>query len=150
MKPIQSLVAGLVVTMAAWPALADRINVASNAPVAESVTRLVNAVEAAGARVFTTVDFAAGARTQGETLRPTTIVIFGSPRIGSTALQEGQTMALALPLKVLIFEDRSGQVWATYDDPATLAPTHGIPAAHPAVQRMQAALARFVAIATGA
>jgi uncharacterized protein (DUF302 family) len=128
--------------------MADRINVASNADVDTSVDRLVSAVEAAGARVFTKVDFAKGAATQGESLRPTTVVIFGSPRIGSTALQQGQTMALYLPLRVLFHEDENGQTWATYDDPGAVAPSHGIAADTPAILRMQAALSRFVAAAT--
>jgi uncharacterized protein (DUF302 family) len=76
-------------------------------------------------------------------------VIFGSPQIGSTALQTGQTMALHLPLRILFFEDATGQTWATYQDPAALAPDHGISADDPAVLRMQAALQRFSAVASG-
>ncbi|MEV8466369.1 DUF302 domain-containing protein [Fluviibacterium sp. DFM31] len=141
--------AAAVIGLSATPALAERINITSNADVTTSVDRLVTAVEAAGARVFARVDFAQGAATMGETLRPTTVVIFGSPKIGSTALQEGQTMALYLPLRILFFEDASGQTWATYDDPTAVAPSHGIAADNAAIQRMQAALSRFSAIATG-
>ncbi|WP_417209350.1 DUF302 domain-containing protein [Antarctobacter sp.] len=67
----------------------------------------------------------------------------------SAALQTGQTMALYLPLRVLFFEDAQGQTWALYDDPAGIAPSHGLAADDPAVTRMQAALTRFVTIATG-
>ncbi|MCG6903759.1 MAG: DUF302 domain-containing protein [Rhodobacter sp.] len=127
--------------------MAERINVASNATVEQSVERLTRAVEAAGARVFTTVDFAQGNASVGEDLRPTTVVIFGSPKIGAKALQEGQTMALYLPLRILFFEDANGQTWATYDDPTAVAPTHGRAAAQPAVLAMQGALERFSTIA---
>jgi uncharacterized protein (DUF302 family) len=130
-------------------AMADRINVTSNADVDTSVARLVDAVEGAGARIFAKVNFAEGAATQGEALRPTTVVIFGSPKIGSTALQQGQTMGLYLPLRVLFYEDANGQTWATYDDPGAVAPSHGVAADTPAVLRMQAALSRFVGAATG-
>lgn len=149
MNRIKTLTTTIAFGLAASTAMADRINIASDAPVALSVDRLVGAVEAAGARVFTIVDFQHGAQSVGETLRPTTVVIFGSPRIGSTALQAGQTMALNLPLRILFFEDESGQTWALYDDPASVAPTHGLAADNPAVLKMRAALDRFAGIATG-
>lgn len=129
--------------------MAERINVASNAGVATSVARLTTAVENAGARVFTKVDFAQGSASVGETLRPTTVVLFGSPKIGAKALQQGQTMALNLPLRILFFEDANGQTWATYEDPRAIAPSHGLAADHPAVLAMKGALERFSAAATG-
>ena len=58
-------------------------------------------------------------------------------------------MAQYLPLRILFFEDANGQTWATYDDPAAFAPTHGLTADHPAVLAIQGALLRFAAIATG-
>lgn len=147
MTRIRTLTAALAV--AAGPAMADRVTIASDAGVDASVARFVTAVEAAGARVFTTVDFRKGAATNGETLRPTTVVIFGSPKIGSTALQSSQTLGLTLPLRILFFEDAGGQTWATYDDPTAVAPTHGVAGDNPAVLRMRKALETFAAAATG-
>ncbi len=138
-----------IASTSAGTAMAERINVASNADVVTSVERLTNAVETAGARIFTTVDFAEGSASVGESLRPTTVVIFGSPKIGAKALQQGQTMALNLPLRILFFEDANGQTWATYDDPGVVAPSHGLAADHPAVLAMKGALEKFSAIATG-
>ena len=149
MKPFNLLASALVITLTAGAAMAERINMTSNASVATSVERLTNAVEAAGARVFATVDFQQGAKSVGEDLRPTTVVIFGNPKIGSTALQEGQTMALFLPLRILFFEDKNGQTWATYNDPASVAPSHGLAANNRAILQMQGALDRFATIATG-
>ena len=128
--------------------MAERINVASNANVATSVERLTDAVKMAGARVFAKVDFAQGSASIGESLRPTTVLIFGSPKIGAKALQQGQTMALNLPLRILFFEDANGQTWATYDDPTAVAPPHGLAADHPAVLAMKGALEKFSAAAT--
>ncbi len=139
----------LIATTFAGTAMAERINVASNANVDRSVQRLVDAVEGAGAHVFTKVDFARGSASVGEALRPTTVVIFGSPKIGAKALQQGQTMALNLPLRMLFFEDANGQTWAVYDDPTTIAPSHGLAADHPAVLAMRGALEKFSAAATG-
>lgn len=138
-----------ITATSAGATMAERINVASNANVATSVERLTDAVEGAGARVFTKVDFAAGSASVGETLRPTTVVLFGSPKIGATALQQGQTMALNLPLRILFFEDANGQTWATYDDPTAIAPSHGLAADHPAILAMKGALEKFSAVATG-
>ena len=149
MKPFNLLASALVITLTAGAATAERINMTSNASVATSVERLTNAVKASGARVFATVDFQQGAKSVGEDLRPTTVVIFGNHKIGSTALQEGQTMALFLPLRILFFEDKNGQTWATYNDPASVAPSHGLAANNRAILQMQGALDRFATIATG-
>jgi uncharacterized protein (DUF302 family) len=149
MNRFKTLASALVFGLAANGTAAERINVASDTSVPLSVDRLVKAVDAAGARVFTVVDFKQGASRMGEDLRPTTVVIFGSPKIGSTALQNSQTLALYLPLRILFHEDESGQTWATYDAPAAVAPTHGVAADNPAVLKMQAALERFAGIATG-
>lgn len=149
MNPLKTLAATLALGLSAGAVSAERVNIASDATVSVSVDRLIKAVDAAGARVFTVVDFQKGASTQGEALRPTSVVVFGSPRIGSAALQQGQTLGLYLPLRILFFEDQSGQTWATYDDPTAVAPSHGVAADNPAVLRMQAALERFAGIATG-
>ncbi len=136
-------------SLAATAAQADRITVTSNASVAVSVARMTEAVENGGAKVFAVVDFAKGSTSVNAKLRPTTIVIFGSPRIGADALQLGQTMALTLPLKILFYEDASGQTWLTYDEPAALALAHGIPANALSIQNMQGALEKFASIGAG-
>ena len=149
MKSIATIASTALFILAASTAMAERINVASNTSVENSVERLTQAVTSAGARIFTTVDFAQGSASVGETLRPTTVVIFGSPKIGAKALQQGQTMALYLPLRILFFEDSNGQAWATYDEPTAVALTHGLAGDHPAVLEMKAALEKFTAVATG-
>ena len=127
---------------------AERINVANDGSVARSVARLTDAVESAGARVFTTFDFARGSASVGQTLPPTTGLIFGSPKIGAPTLQQGQAMALDLSLRILFFEDPNGQTSATCEDPTTGAPVHGPGADHPAVLAMKRAPERFSAAAT--
>lgn len=149
MRNFTTLGSAIIFSFAASTAMAERVNIASNATVSQSVERLTTAVEAAGARVFTIVDFAQGAASVGETLRPTTVVIFGSPKIGATALLQGQTMALYLPLRILFFEDSNGQTWATYDDPTAVAPSHGLASDNLAVMKMQDALEKLSAIAAG-
>lgn len=149
MKQMMIAAATLAFTVFAGEAMADRVTVSSDANVEQSVQRLLQAVEAQGARVFTTVNFQAGARSVDLELRPTTVVIFGSPSIGGQAIRDSQTLALYMPLRILFFEDSNGQTWATYDDPTSVAPTHGVDADNPAILRMQGALETFSRIATG-
>lgn len=149
MRIHHTITSAILFTLIASTAMAERINVASNTDVAQSVERLTVAVESTGARVFNKIDFAQGNASVGKELRPTTVVIFGSPKIGAEALQDGQTMALDLPLRILFFEDENGQTWATYDDPTATAPTHGLAPDHPAVLAMKGALEAFSAAATG-
>lgn len=139
-----ALAAGISV---AGRSVAETVRVASAVPVDAAVARITAAVEEAGAHVFAVVDYAEGAATAGQTIRPTTLVIFGSPRIGAAALGIGQTMGLFLPLRILAFEDAGGEVWLLYPDPADAAVEHGIPADHPAVERMQGALRKMAAAA---
>lgn len=128
---------------------ADPVKVAGTVPFGEAVSRLTTAVEKAGAQVFAVVNYAEGVASVGGTLRPTTLVIFGNPKIGASALEVGQTMGLYLPLRELAYEDEAGKTWLIYNDPANAAADHGIPKDHPAVVRMQGALVKFTGIAAG-
>jgi uncharacterized protein (DUF302 family) len=105
------------------------ISLKSALPVKESVDRLVHLVEAKGLTVFCRVDHAAGAATVGMQLRPTTVVMFGNAKGGTPLMQAAQTIGIDLPLKVLAWEDASGQAWLSYNDPVWLTERHGIQAA---------------------
>ena len=105
------------------------ISVKSSLPVKESVDKLVHLVESKGLTVFCRVDHAAGAATAGMQLRPTTVVIFGNAKGGTPLMQAAQTIGIDLPLKVLAWEDASGQTWLSYNDPVWLTERHGIRAA---------------------
>ena len=103
--------------------------VKSPLPVKESVDKLVHLVESKGLTVFCRVDHAAGAAGAGMQLRPTTVVIFGNAKGGTPLMQAAQTIGIDLPLKLLAWEDASGQTWLGYNDPLWLAERHGIQAA---------------------
>ncbi len=114
---------------------------------ADTVDRLVAAVEAAGATVFATVNHAAGAESIGETIPANVMVMFGNPKIGTPAIQAAPTAGLDLPLRVVIFEDSNGAVQVVYHDPADLAAAHGVPADAPVVAAMTGALGALTAAA---
>ena len=101
MKAI-ALAAGVV--MAAMPALAqDLVAKVSPHDVPTTMDRLESAVEAAGAEVFARVDHAAGAEKAEMELRPTQLLIFGNPKLGTPAMQDAQTAGLDLPMRVLVY-----------------------------------------------
>ncbi|HEX6518711.1 MAG TPA: DUF302 domain-containing protein [Streptosporangiaceae bacterium] len=82
----------------------------------ETVSRLTDVMEAAGAKVFAVIDQAAEARKAGMSLRDTQLVIFGNPAGGTPIMAAEPLAALDLPLKILVSADDSGRVWMTYLD----------------------------------
>ena len=114
-------------TLAALPAAADIITKKSPHSVPDTIDRLEAAVTEAGATVFARVDHAEGATKVDMELRPTTLLIFGNPKLGTPAMLDGQTAGLDLPMRVLAYADDSGMVHVSYHDPATLAADHGLP-----------------------
>ncbi len=139
-----------VLVLAAGPALAaDLVTKPSPHSVSVTVDRLVAAVEGAGATVFARVDHAAGATAVGTQLRPTQMLMFGNPKLGTPALQAAQTSGLDLPLRVVVYQDASGQVQVAYHAPAKLSNDHGIPADAEVLQKMTGALDNLTNKAVG-
>lgn len=124
----------------ALPASADMISKTSPHPVNETMDRLEAAVSEAGATIFARVDHAAGAAAIDEELRPTQLLIFGNPKIGTPVMQAAQTAGLDLPLRVLVYEDAGGETRLTYHAPAELALAHGLHTEMPVLQTMSGAL----------
>ncbi|MCW8844728.1 MAG: DUF302 domain-containing protein [Gammaproteobacteria bacterium] len=97
-------------------------------------------VKKGGMNVFARIDHAAGAAKIGTLLRPTEVLIFGNPQGGTPFMACAQTVGIDLPLKALVWEDASSQVWLGYNDPDFLARRHGV-ADCPVVARLRDALA---------
>ncbi|MBE9475972.1 MAG: DUF302 domain-containing protein [Proteobacteria bacterium] len=127
---------------------ADLITKSSAHSVSVTIDRLVAAVEGAGAKVFARIDHAAGATKVGQDLRPTQVLMFGNPKLGTPALQAGQTSGLDLPLRVLAYEDANGKVFVAYHNPSELSDTHGIPADAGVLAKMAGALDKLTGKAT--
>ncbi len=126
------------------------ISVKSSYDAGTTADRLVTALEAQGMTVFIRINHADGARKAGMELRPTELVIFGNPKVGTPLMQCGRSVAIDLPQKALIREDENGQVWYSYNDPAYLAERHGITGCKDVIKKIRAALANFSKAATGA
>lgn len=114
-----------------------------------TLDRFEKAVKSKGMTVFTRIDHTAGANKVDLELRPTKVLIFGNPKIGTLLMQSNQTAAIDLPLKLLAWEDESGQVWIAYNDPGYLVQRHNISDRDAVVAKMRKALGNFTAMATG-
>ena len=114
-----------------------------------TLDRFEKAVKSKGMTVFTRIDHSAGANKVDLELRPTKVLIFGNPKIGTLLMQSNQTAAIDLPLKLLAWEDESGQVWIAYNDPGYLVQRHNISDRDAVVAKMRKALGNFTAMATG-
>lgn len=76
--------------------------------------------------IFAQIDHQENARAVGLSMRPTTLVIFGSPKAGTPLMQAYPSVAIDLPLKALIWQDAAGQVWLSANDPKYLQRRHGM------------------------
>lgn len=112
----------------------------------ETLRRLENAITARGMTIFARVDHAAGARDAHLDLRPTDLLIFGSPKAGTPLMQMDQTVGIDLPLKALVFQDAEQRTIMVFDDPAWIARRHRLgEAADPLVGKMKSLLAEVAA-----
>ncbi|MFD2738859.1 DUF302 domain-containing protein [Sulfitobacter aestuarii] len=133
--------AGLSLPALTLPALAaELVHKVSPHSVSVTIDRLAAAVEEAGANVFARVDHAAGATKADMELRPTELLIFGNPKLGTPAMQAAQSAGLDLPLRVLAYADGEGVVHLVYHDPAELALQHGLPEGAEYLAKMTGAL----------
>jgi uncharacterized protein (DUF302 family) len=76
----------------------------------DTMNRLEAGVKAKGMAIFARIDHAAGAAEVGMSLRPTELLVFGSPKRGTPLMQSAQTIGIDLPLKVLVWQDASGKL----------------------------------------
>lgn len=130
MKLSQPLLAALLISFSSLFSFASAADglIAVKSP--HSVASTMNRFEALAKQnslvVFARIDHAAGAAKIGKILRPTEVLIFGNPKAGTAFMECGQSVGIDLPLKALVWEDASAQVWLGYNDPAFIAKRHDI------------------------
>ena len=123
-------------------------HVQSKHDVATTADRLESVLREKGMNVFARIDHAAGAAKVGKELPPTELVIFGNPKVGTPLMQCSRSVAIDLPQKALIWEDKTGKVWLTYNDPGYLAQRHATGECNGVIKKVTGALANFAAAAT--
>ena len=141
MKTLQSLLAVALMALVSLASAAEGLVVVKSPySVMETMNRFENIVKERGLTVFSRIDHAAGAAKIGKSLRATEVIIFGNPQGGTPFMECAQTVGIDLPLKALIWEDDSSQVWLGYNDPLFLAQRHGV-AQCPVAEKLRQALA---------
>jgi uncharacterized protein (DUF302 family) len=134
----------------ALPVSADNGLVTLESPhdVATTTEKLVTTLKAKGMKVFDVIDHSKGAANVGIELAPTTVVIFGNPKVGTPLMKCSRTAAIDLPQKMLIWSDDSGQTWLAYNDPVYMGKRHSVTGCDEVVKKITGALGKFSAAAT--
>jgi uncharacterized protein (DUF302 family) len=103
------------------------VEVASRYSVDDTVERLESMFKERGLQIFALIDHSGEAEKVGMKMRPTKVLIFGSPKGGTPLMVAAPSLAIDLPLKALVSEDEGGEVWVTYNAPEYLQQRHGVP-----------------------
>ena len=152
LKKILTL-SSLIVAAASLPvnsaiAADGMITVKSPHDVATTVEKLVAVLESKGMNVFGRVNHGAGAKKAGLELRPTELVLFGNPKVGTPLMQRSQSIAIDLPQKMLAWQDEDGTVYLSYNDPMHLKSRHATEGCDEVFGKVSGALGKFAAAAT--
>ena len=104
------------------------VDVRSNHSVEQTVDRVKTMLGMKGITLFAVIDHSGEAARVGMPMPKTQLVIFGNPKAGTPLMLAAPSIALDLPLKMLVWQDTGGDVWISYDSPQHLAERHGLPA----------------------
>ena len=113
---------------ASWAAANDDgiIKVKSAYPMAETIAKLKADIASKGIKYFDEIDQAKLAGDAGIKLRPSTLLVFGNPPLGTQFITAKPEAGLDWPVRLLVFENQQGEVWLAYTDFAWIARRHGI------------------------
>jgi uncharacterized protein (DUF302 family) len=148
MRQIYYAILGILLSASMAYADSGIIHIKSSHDVKTTADRLENTLRANGMTVFIRINHAEGAQKVGQKLRPTEVIIFGNPKIGTPLMNCSQSVAIDLPQKALIWEDETGQVWLSYNDPMYLAKRHDIKECAEVLKKIEKALSNFSKAAT--
>jgi uncharacterized protein (DUF302 family) len=103
------------------------VDVRSNHSVDETVERVKNILQSKGITLFALIDHSGEAEKVGMKMPPTKLLIFGNPKGGTPVMLAAPSIAIDLPLKILVWQDGEGKVWLSYNSPEYLQERHGLP-----------------------
>jgi uncharacterized protein (DUF302 family) len=115
---------------------------------AETVRRLVEAIERRGMTVFARIDHAAAARDVGLELAEEQVIVFGNPRAGTPLMQTDPRVGIELPLRIVVW-DGEDAVSIAYNDPRELAGRYALEPHAATLEMMATLLGDLVAEAGG-
>ena len=102
-------------------------HLSSSYSVPETLKRVESVLQEKGLTIFCRVDHSGEAEKVGLKMRPTQLILFGSPKAGTPVMIAAPSIAIDLPLKALIWEDAGGKVWVSYNAPEFLQQRHSVP-----------------------
>ncbi len=115
----------------------------------ETYSRLKKTIESKDAlTIITELDHAENAAKADLKLRPTKLIIFGNPKLGTPLMSENQTVGIDLPQKFLVYENEKGEVFVVYNDPMYLARRHNLDEKREELSKMSDALKSLAEAAT--
>jgi uncharacterized protein (DUF302 family) len=103
------------------------VAIRSHRSVEQIVAKIEQMLQARGIKLFALVDHSGEAEKAGITMRPTKLLLFGHPKSGTPLMRASPSVAIDLPLKILISEDSEGRAWISYNSPAYLQARHNLP-----------------------
>ena len=152
MKQMFLLLMGLLISQAAFSQSATTenglITIKSAHSAEETLNRLEQVLKKKGIRIFARISHKENAEGVKLSIRPTELLIFSNPKLGTHFFTSNQTAGIDLPMKAMAWEDEKGQTWLTYNDPAYIAKRHGISDRAEIVGKMRGALVKFSSMAT--
>lgn len=103
------------------------VDLPSRGTVDETVSRLRGILESKSITLFALVDHSGEAAKVGMAMPPTKLLIFGSPKAGTPVMLAAPSIALDLPLKILVWQDNTGEAWISYNSVEYLRSRHNVP-----------------------
>jgi uncharacterized protein (DUF302 family) len=103
------------------------VDIPSNHSVDQTVERLKDTLQSKGVTLFAVIDHSGEAEKVGMKMPPTKLLIFGNPKGGTPLMLAAPSVAIDLPLKILVWEDSQGKVWLSYNSPEYFQERHGLP-----------------------
>jgi len=99
----------------------------SSYSVDETVGKVKSILQNNGITLFALIDHSGEAEKAGMKMRPTKLLIFGNPKGGTPVMLAAPSIAIDLPLKILVWEDAAGKTWLSYNTPEYLKQRHSVP-----------------------
>jgi len=116
------------------------IKVKSANSVENTTEKAKNLIEEKGLTFFTKIDHRENAEKAGLEMKPTVVLIFGNPKLGTPIMKCQKTYAIDLPQKMLIYEDEEGTVWMAYNDQDYLVKRHKLKECEEEIEKVKKAL----------
>jgi uncharacterized protein (DUF302 family) len=143
MKKLVSL--GIVLLSASFSVVASDglVKYESHYSVKETADRFESIAKSKGLTLFVRIDHQANASGVGLELRPTEVIIFGNPKVGTPLMQCAQEVSIDLPQKVMVSEDANNKVWLSYNNPNYLMKRHEIKGCDEVINKISDVLSKL-------